>query len=321
MGLFLKKPEVAHYNTADHIAFHGSAYGISAKYSTVINAPALIADYKLAVDQETGVFNWIRKNEYTEKKAAADHRRDNVFTGMAGVVRINMRHFDPTRRDAAVHVYGVIENHDDVEHRDYGAETMILDHIILTLRGTDYADAVKLLDLTPWIDQLETENNAFKTYADDAVDLQLEKPGINSKAARRASDLALRSITDRVTALVNLNGPAQYADFAAVYNELVTQYNTVVNEHYGRLHAKIDIAPAIIAPIAVQPYTGKPVIVIPEVHIRRHLRDGVEETVELVFSQDFTVSYRDNTSPGTAMILIKGIGKYKGEAVATFNIN
>jgi hypothetical protein len=321
MDVVLKKADMLRYNNADHIAFHGSSQHISVKYSHVINAPDLISAHGAAVDQETAVFNWVRRNEYTGKKADSDHRRDGTLTGLTVQVRANLRHFDPTVRDAATHVYNMLENYGDVEHRDYDAETMIIDGIIAQLRTPAYAAAVNLLGIAPWIDRLELDNSEFKTYAEDSVGVKLEKPAVGSKAARRTSDETLRAVTARVTSLINLNGPDQYADFAAEYNELVTHYNTLVNEHYGRLHAKTDIAPAIIAPIAEQRFTGKPVIVIPEVFMRRPLRDGTEETVELVFSEDFTVSYRNNISPGTATILIRGSGKYGGEAVTTFNIS
>ncbi|MDR2816302.1 MAG: hypothetical protein LBB62_06330, partial [Proteiniphilum sp.] len=77
---------------------------------------------------------------------------------------------------------------------------------------------------------------------------------------------------------------------------------------------------ATIAPIAVQPYTGKPVYVIPRISIRQTAKAGTEKTVELRFSEDFTVAYKNNVAPGTATLVIMGIGKYAGELVTTFNI-
>jgi hypothetical protein len=81
-----------------------------------------------------------------------------------------------------------------------------------------------------------------------------------------------------------------------------------------------DIAPAIIDVIATQAYTGQPVFVIPTVNLPETDRDGGEKVVSLVFTQDFTVAYRNNVNPGTATLTIHGIGKYKGEVTTTFNI-
>jgi hypothetical protein len=70
----------------------------------------------------------------------------------------------------------------------------------------------------------------------------------------------------------------------------------------------------------MQKYTGKPLYVIPQVSIRQTAKDGSETVVELVFSEDFTVSYKNNTITGTATVCIRGIGKYTGELQTTFNI-
>jgi hypothetical protein len=60
--------------------------------------------------------------------------------------------------------------------------------------------------------------------------------------------------------------------------------------------------------------------VIPLVSIVKKEKDGTEKVVELVFSKDYTVSYKNNVDRGTATLYIKGIGKYVGELTTTFNI-
>jgi hypothetical protein len=49
-------------------------------------------------------------------------------------------------------------------------------------------------------------------------------------------------------------------------------------------------------------------------------KDGTVKIVEPVFSTDFTVAYQNNVNPGTARLIITGIGKYVGEIDTTFNI-
>jgi hypothetical protein len=83
---------------------------------------------------------------------------------------------------------------------------------------------------------------------------------------------------------------------------------------------KTDLSQGEVAPIEVQQYTGKPVYVIPSVKVRKTEKDGTVTVIELVFSEDFTVGYRNNIAPGTATLLIDGIGKYTGQIVTTFNI-
>jgi hypothetical protein len=54
--------------------------------------------------------------------------------------------------------------------------------------------------------------------------------------------------------------------------------------------------------------------------ITREKKDGSVAVVELVFSRDFEVGYRNNVEPGTATLIITGIGRYRGEMTTRFNI-
>jgi hypothetical protein len=322
MNVELKKPDVNRYNSADHIEYHKKSYGICSKFGTVIDAPELLAGYNSKVTQEDSIYKWIRRSEYTEKKAEADHNRDGIFLSIVGIVRANLRHFDPTIRDNALHVYNLLENYGDLTHEGYDAETASIDSIVTRLNSDAYIVAVENLGLASWVAELANQNALFKSYVDDTAQEQIDKPDINPRTARRETNEALRKITNRVSALINLNGGDDYAAFAEEFNVLTNHYNNLVREHYGRLHAKTDISTANIAPIAVQAYTGKPVYVIPEVSISKTGKDGEDEKIiELTFGEDFSVAYKNNVTPGTATLIIKGIGKYDGELVTTFNIS
>jgi hypothetical protein len=202
----------------------------------------------------------------------------------------------------------------------YDAETTAIDSILARLFSDGYMPAVELTGILPWANRLQSLNRLFKTFVDDMAQEQLGKPNLSPKAARHETDEALRPITNRVTALIDLNGPEAYIPFADEFNVLVKHYNTLVHEHYGRLHAKTDIAPAVIDAIATQAFTGQPVFVIPTVGLPGTDRDSVGKVVSLVFTRDFTVTYRNNINPGTATLVIHGVGKYKGEVTTTFNI-
>jgi hypothetical protein len=320
MNVKLEKPDVYAYNSADHIEFHKTSYKICDRFKVEIDDPVLITDYSIKVTQEDNIYKWIRRSEYTEKKAEADHARDGVYTGIVHIVRANLKHFDPSIRDNALHVYSLLENYGDLTHLGYDAETAGIDSVITRLNGSAYSLAVQNLGLAAWVTELANQNELFKSYVDDTAQEQIDKPDVNPRTARRETDESLRKITKRVSALIDLNNPDSYAAFASEFNVLVNHYNTLVHEHYGRLHAKTDITSANIAPIAVQQYTGKPVYVIPEISIVKDGKDGDKKTVELVFSEDFSVSYKNNLEPGTATLVIKGIGKYVGELTTTFNI-
>lgn len=72
-----------------------------------------------------------------------------------------------------------------------------------------------------------------------------------------------------------------------------------------------DISEAQTAKIKNQTYTGK--AIKPSVTVK----DGDKK---LVNGTDYTLSYKNNTKPGTATVTITGKGKYTGTKTVTFNI-
>jgi hypothetical protein len=75
--------------------------------------------------------------------------------------------------------------------------------------------------------------------------------------------------------------------------------------------AAADISGATIAAIADQPYTGS--AIEPDVTVTLGDKTLTEGT-------DYTVTYADNTEPGTATATVTGTGSYAGTATATFEI-
>ncbi|MDR3268051.1 MAG: DUF6261 family protein, partial [Tannerella sp.] len=313
----LKKPDLSRYSIAEHLGFHEGALVICTKHQSAIASPTLMSAYIFCVDQETGIYKWVRRSEFTKKKTDTDHERDLAFTGMGGIVRAHMKDFDPTVRDAAFHVHNLLENYGDVTHMTYDSETVAVDSIVDRLKSADYLKAVGLLGIQPWATKPGELNTLFKTFVADTAEEELLKPDISPRASRSESDKGLRAITNRVESLININGDKDFTGFVEEFNILVTHYNTLANEHYGRLHARTDISTAIVDEIPAQPATGLPVHVIPVLRLRVTDRDGVEELIILDFSADFTVAYKNNVLPGTATLTAHGIGKYKGEIVTT----
>ena len=311
---------VAHYSVADHIEFHLSAYAIINRNKSILNAQSMIDDYKKKVDQENEIYKWMRLSEYTKLKADTDRERDKILTGIVAQLRSFDKHFDPDVRKSALHLLHLVENYHNLEHADYAAETAGIDSILQRIATAEYSGDVTRLNMQSWFTELERLNTLFKSYVDSADQEQWGKPEISSTVARKQTDEALHKLTARLTAIITIDGPEDSQELLVEYNTLANRYNNLVKEHYGRLHAKTDISGGDIEPIGVQPYTGDRVNVIPKKVTVTVTRGGKTETVDLVFAEDFTVRYKDNIGPGTATLIITGIGKYTGEIITTFNI-
>jgi hypothetical protein len=306
---------------ADHVSFHKRNLEICLRHQATIDAEKLIGDYREKVTIEEYIYKWMKRMKYTEDKAKSDNQRDGTYTGFAINVRANLRHFDPDIVNAASHIMNLLANYGDVVHASYDAETAAIDSIVSHLRSEGYIKDVNLLGVAPWIDRLDDFNAQFKQFVQENAQEEINKPEITPKESRLQTDKALKKITARVESLANLNGKDEYMPFAREFNELTNHYKQLMHEHYGRTHVRTDIDSAYIAPIPTQTFTGKPIFVIPEVKLTKKTNEGVAKIIELVFTEDFTVSYKNNIKKGTATIRIQGIGKYKGEIVTTFNID
>jgi hypothetical protein len=317
---YLVVADSSHFSVANHNGFNIRCLGVCQRHTLLINEPELIADYREKVEQEEYIFKWMRQKEYTQKKALTDSLRDDTYITIKSIIRTNSRHFDLSIVEAANHIQRFLDNYGDVPHADYDAETTAIDSIITHLKSDNYIQDVNLLNLMPWVDRLNDFNTQFKQYVEGTSLEAIKKPKISTKESRKQTDEALQKIISRVEALATLNKPDQYMPFITEYNELAEHYNLLVREHYGLTHVKIDINSVYIEPIPLQTFTGKPIIVIPELKLNKKTNEETEQVTELVFTEDFTVSFKNNINPGTAIIIIKGIGKYKGEIRTTFNI-
>jgi hypothetical protein len=321
MKKIIRTADLTRYLIGDHVEYHTVTYQICINFLSGTDINPLLPPYQIAVEQETNGYKWMRKSELTKKKAEIDHERDAVFIGMREIVRASRRSFDPLVRDSALHVSNLLDNYGRVTNSGYDAETAAIDSILAHLESSDYQDAVIALNISPYMKKLTEWNDLFKTLAQETTMELLTKPDITFKDARRQSDEALKAITDRVAAKIIIDGMVRpFDDFVKEFNVTTDHYNTLVHEHFGRLHARTDITGAQIEIIKPEHYTGKPIYVIPSLTLTVAGNDGIKKDIDLVFSVDFTVAYQNNINPGTAKIIITGMGKYIGEIVTTFNI-
>ncbi|GKT34449.1 hypothetical protein ADUPG1_002818, partial [Aduncisulcus paluster] len=68
-----------------------------------------------------------------------------------------------------------------------------------------------------------------KRYSEDA-----EKPQYNMKTARLETDKTYRAITERIDALIIVNGDDAYAGFVNELNLRVEKYNRILSQREGR---------------------------------------------------------------------------------------
>jgi hypothetical protein len=281
---------------------------------------ALYEPYKALVLEEERVLDMITSSRLTVDIAGMDKARDRVYRGFADITRACLNHFDETKRDAARQLHDILRHYGNVNRRSLSGQIATLDDVLREMAVPERTALVALLGLDEWLARLGEINRGLeRAMTKRFAEWSRKRPERNMQEVRVEVDRAFRAILDRVEMLARLDSPLHDPAFIREVNALVAYFKDSLARGAGMRHHVKDIAAGghlLVEQIGTLPYTGHAVTPIPRVTYRE---EG-QPDVELVFARDFTVSYRNNTRPGTATLVIRGTGDYTGRRSVTFNI-
>lgn len=306
--LFRILPNAAHFNYFSQVSIHLSAAG-----SAVLAALGdLTAQLNMWLNKETALMEWVKKSILTGQIAEADHRVDQALVALNAQVHAMEYNPVPAKAEAAHGLKIMLKNYGSVYSKPYEEQEGDVRAILLQLRGAYSAD-VTLLGLSAYVDELDVAFEEFRQQLAQRDTKSLQKPDETFPTVRRGIEAVYHRMVTLVDAGAALNTSP---DFAALIDKLNPEIERL-NAEFHRHRKDIGAGDAcVVEPISTQPYTGKAVTVLPRVYYRE---EG-KPTVELVFSKDFSVTYRNNVNVGTATLILHGKGAYKGQKIVTFNI-
>jgi hypothetical protein len=251
-----------------------------------------------------------RKSPLTEKLEEADQRIDRAITGIKAAIFSFLHHYDPAKVAAAKAIDQRMREFGDIRVKAYDEESTAVQILVQNLLII-FKNEIALLAIGDWVNELNLAEQDFTSIFEQRNTQLADRIKGNIPEIRHRMEGIYRKMNALVEADVTINGYARCGEFIKQLNEEILYYN----EHNHKKALK-SIEHVVVATIPVQTYTEEPVIVIPEVHF---VEDG-KPAKKLVFSVDFTLTYRDNINVGTAEVIIHGKGAYKGQKAITFNI-
>ena len=303
-----------------HVEFHTSVNTLFVEADPeTLGIKPLYDVYKPLLDEEVAALDVIRRSEFTAEIDAHDHERDRLYRGFADTVKGSLNHFDPAKRQAAEKIEVILEHYGNIAAKTLDEETAAIEDLHRELLKQENFAHVAALGLGDWLGQLVQVNRNLEGLMMQRYDETSKRPDINMQSARKEVDGVFRTILDQMEVEVRAKGPDTNKAFIAKLNAVMERYKDILAQESGRRRPVHDLAAGddcVIEPIGTQQYTGKAITLIPVVH---HRQAG-KPTVELVFTKDFTVTYKNNTNVGMAELTIHGKGNYKGEKTVTFNI-
>jgi len=99
---------------------------------------------------------------------------------------------------------------------------------------TTYAADVATVSLTGWVTELAAKNKAFDDLKNDRYTDDSAKTILRMKQERLKTDALYRQITERINALVVVEGEAAYAGFVAELNKRIEGYDNTISIRRAR---------------------------------------------------------------------------------------
>ncbi|MDR2361866.1 MAG: DUF6261 family protein [Prevotellaceae bacterium] len=265
------------------------------------------------IDTEKTLIDAVRGSAYTEEIADTDLRRDRCIVGINSAINVALHHFNSAVQQAGHRLEVRMKAFNgEIERKSYEEESAAVGILIADLQDA-YAADVATIGITEWVTEMANVQTRFEQLYLARNEEWSQRPHGHVPDIRREVETKYRIITDKIDAYNILNNGAADA-FVEKFNQNVTYYN----DHAHR-PAKKDLGQSdhtVIEPIETQPYSGKPITVVP----KAYYREDNSPTVELTLGKDFSVTYKNNVEVGTAEVTLHGKGAYKGQKTATFNI-
>jgi hypothetical protein len=302
--LFSKLRNEAHYQ------FLLVVYNLFVSFTAVkAIIPTVIFDkFVELLSKERNAIDVERASPLTEQLKASDSRIDSIITSIRLLVEVGLRSSDAIKVAAAKTLHKRMEDFGDIRDKPYEEESTAVQILTFDLRGK-YKGESATVGIGDLLNELLQEEELF-TGLFAQRNAEADRPKANTRTIRHDIEGVYRNMLVMIENDILVNGPAKTAEFSFQLNKQIKYFN----EHSH--HAPKSIEHAVVATVGDLPHTGKAVTPIPEVHF---VEEG-HPTVELTFTVDFTLTYRNNVNVGTADAIIHGKGAYKGLKTVTFNI-
>jgi len=181
----------------------------------------------------------VRGSAISDDLKDSDKERDEVFRGMCDAVKSGLNHYDPDVRASAKRLQIVLDTYGNLAVKPYDTETGGLNSLIHDF-STTYTDDVAKVILNGWTTELQAKNKAFNDlknsrYSDDAA-----KTILRMKQERVKTDDIYRQITERLNALIIVEGETAYLPFVNELNQRIEGYDSIISIRRGKSKKSTD---------------------------------------------------------------------------------
>ncbi len=226
--------DLSRLRNEEHFQFQTEFKASVDKYGAqALNIEGAFVNHESLYEQELEALQVIRKSATTEQLAIADAERDDIFRGLSDAIKSNLNHFNADKRSAATRIKIAFDQYGNIARKPYDEETAALTKLISEAKGS-LSNDFATLGLTDWVTELNSKNNAFDLLMKSRYSEESTKTELRMKSVRLEIDAVYRMISDRLDALMLINGTASYEPFVRELNTRVDRYNEIIAQRKGR---------------------------------------------------------------------------------------
>jgi len=178
----------------------------------------LIEAFNLAYTAEEAANRVRRKSYITNEMVKLNKQREELYAGFSYHYQSNLRHYDAGKREAAKNISYIMKSIAVIHNMSNTNRGGSIRKIISNIRKPQNTAIVETLQLTGWLDALETLNELYQKTDDNRNTERSKRGNGNVLVARNATDKAYQDIIKRMDALMILNGPEEYSPFVRLLN-------------------------------------------------------------------------------------------------------
>jgi hypothetical protein len=198
----------------------------------------------------------------------------------------------------------------NVQKEPIMTETSTINHMQNKYFGDiEVQNAAATLQLVPLFNRLFEANERVATLWNKRAAEDAAKSGPSPSSLRSDLEKSYHNFCEVIVQTLDLTPSPEVENLFFVMNEIRIKYAQ-------SLPVKLTEANTSVAIVPVQKYTGKAITPIPTVFFKT----DDETLIELRFTVDFYVTYRNNIKVGEAKLIIHGKGKYTGRYSSTFHV-
>ena len=219
---------LTHMANAAHFLFVSNMAERAEKDSAVSEkCKAQVAALRSAVQSEDENLKISAKSLVTDKIAAADRLRDQLYAGYKKAVTGYVNFPMESMADAAKVLNQHIKDYKIDVQAQLDKETGLLVNFVQDLEGK-FAEQVKALSLGAFVEKLKVANEEVRTLTGQRTDERSAKTAGALKVARTASDEAYKMLTMHVNAHALIEGEEAYAAFIDYANTEIAHFKQEV---------------------------------------------------------------------------------------------